>query len=205
MRRLERIVVTHFDADHWGAIPDLLHALPVGELVVPATPPTALVRAARRRGVPVVIAQAGDVLHASANSRLVVLASGGAPGWSANDRSLALSYEFGPHRILLPADREERGLGRGRSRGVPRWEGLLAPHHGAPCKNAARVGFAVRPHWLLVSGSPWFSDAPTLRAYGAARILHTSSRGCLVVDAPPGGPLTVRSYRDANLRAHSLR
>jgi len=198
--RLEAIVCTHADADHWNAIPDVLAAVPVTRIIVGQDPPLRLLAAARRAGTAVLTAKDGMVIHASGRTRLRVLNSEScAP--SDNDRALVLVLEANGRRILLPADREEAGLLALLRRGVEPCDVMVAPHHGARCDVAVAFGRAVRAHWLLVSDAPGFADAATLRGYGAARILHTADAGCLRVTVDEDGRITVDTYRRATIRA----
>ena len=81
-------------------------------------------------------------------------------------------------------------------RGVPRCEVLIAPHHGARCVEAARLGAAVRPRWLVVSVARGFAHAGTLAAYGAREgILTTVRDGCVFLRFPAAGPVEVETFR----------
>jgi competence protein ComEC len=192
--RLDAIVVTHADADHWNAVPLLLGLFPTGEVVSGAEPPRQVVEAARAAGVPLRVAVAGETLRMGPRARLSVLAAGEGAR-TENDASLALLYDAQGRRALLPADREERGLRLLLAAGTPRAEVLLAPHHGARCAEAGAFGRAVRPQLLLVSASRTFPDPATLEAYGAARTLATADAGAVIVRFPREGALDVTTFR----------
>ena len=191
VRTLDLLVCTHADADHWNAIPELLAELRVRRLVVGRETPPALRAAARRHGVAILRVAAGDALHASSRSRLTVLAATGA---TYNDASLVLLFEIDGRRILLPADREEAGLDALLEQDLPPTDVLIAPHHGARCHAAGRLGRRVRPRWLLVSTARGFADDDTLRAYGAASVFQTCEHGCLVVEVTHSGDVRVRPW-----------
>ncbi|MHC5050880.1 MAG: ComEC/Rec2 family competence protein [Planctomycetota bacterium] len=198
--RLEAVVCTHPDADHSNALPYLLRTLPVGRLLVGRDPTPALVQAARRAGVPLVRAAPGDLVYRDGegdhDARLTVLAAGGGPRVSANDRSIALLFEAGGRRVLVPADREEVGLRDLLRRGVPPCDVLIAPHHGGRCALAPRLAEVVRPRWLLVSVARGFAHLETLAAYGAAEGVRTTARdGCIFVRFPAAGAVEVESFR----------
>ncbi len=176
VRRLDTVVCTHADADHWNALPTLLARIPVGRIV--GSPPLA--------ETPL---HTGQVIHATPRARLTVLASGG--DGSDNDRSVVLLLEVGRTRVLFPADREERGLHGLLAGGIPPCEVLIAPHHGARCEVAAAVGLAVRPRWLLVSSARGFAHADTLAAYRGS-LLQTWEHGCLRIGFEP---LRVHTFR----------
>jgi competence protein ComEC len=191
VRTLDLLVCTHADADHWNAMPELLAEVNVRQLAVGRDTPPALRAAAQRHRVAIRRVAAGDTLHASARSRLIVLDATGA---TDNDASLALLFEIDGRSILLPADREEAGLDALLERDLSPTDVLVAPHHGAQCRAAGRLGRRVRPRWLLVSTARGFADDDTLRAYGAPSILQTCEHGCLVVEVTPSGDVRVRPY-----------
>jgi competence protein ComEC len=194
--RLEAVVCTHADADHWNALPELLATLPVGRLIMGAKVPPRLRSAAETYGVPLVAPSAGSTISAGKWTRLRLLtADRDAPG-SDNDRALVLVLEAGAHRVLLPADREEEGLRRLLAIGPGRCDVLVAPHHGARCDVASEFGKSVRPRYLLVSAGPTFSHAATLRAYGAGRVLRTWESGALFVRFPTPRSMVVAPFRD---------
>jgi competence protein ComEC len=194
VRRIDLLVVTHADADHWNALPLLLRRFPVGRVVTGPAPPDALVRAARVAQVPLAPARPRDVLVDEPRARLTVLAAGEG-GVSENDASVALLVESRDERLLLPADREEEGLRRLLGLGLPRCDVLVAPHHGARCDEAGALGRALRPDVLLVSGTRAFPDPPTLLAYGAARVLVTADAGAVRVVFRGQRSLDVQPFR----------
>ncbi len=196
--RIDVAVLTHADADHWNAMPLLLGRLPVGQLVTGPDPPLDVTRAADAAGVPRSFAFPGATLLQSPRGRLTVVASGG-DGFSENDSSVVLLFECDGRRVLLPADREARGLGALRA--LPRCEVLVAPHHGARCEEARALGRAVRPLLLLVSATRGFPDPTTLRRYGAPRVLATADAGAVRVRLRGDGALDVTRFRRATIRA----
>ncbi|MGQ0614832.1 MAG: ComEC/Rec2 family competence protein [Planctomycetaceae bacterium] len=182
--RLDLVVCSHADADHWNALPELFAALPVGRLVVGPDPAHDLLEAARARGIRIDSAQPGETLLAGEEIVLRVLGAPDDPGATRNDRSLPMLLTVRGRTVLLPADREEAGLRALIAAGIPRVDLLVAPHHGAACREARALGEAARPGALLVSASASFPDGATLHAYGAARTFFTATRGALRVRFP---------------------
>jgi len=192
--RIDVIVVTHADADHWNAVPLLLRRFPVGRLVTGPDPPEELLRAAREARVPWSLAHAGDTLLDGPRARLSVEAVGG-DALSENDTSVVLVFESAGRRALLPADREERGLRGLLAAGLPRCEIVVAPHHGARCEEAFPFGRAVRPRLLLVSAARGFPDPATLERYGAKDVLATFEEGAIAVRLPAEGAIAAVPFR----------
>jgi beta-lactamase superfamily II metal-dependent hydrolase len=145
--------------------------------------------------VPLERLSSGACVLRGAGGSLVVLEDDGPPGASSNNRSAVLLLESGGCRVLLPADREEAGLRHLLAEEVPRCALLVAPHHGARCREAKRLGRAVRPECLLVSGGAESSDPATLERYGARVVLRTEESGCVTVRFPGEGRYVVESHR----------
>ena len=190
VRRLDAVVCTHADADHWNGLAVVLARVPVGFVGTGRDPPGALVAAARAAGVPVRRLRGGSVVTPG----VVVLAGGGAAA-SRNDASVALLFTAHGRRVLLPADREDAGLAQLVGRGVPPCDILVAPHHGSACGAAWALGMAVRPRWLLVSASHGRPDEATLSGYAAPRILRTDRSGCITARITRGGALRITTFR----------
>ncbi len=208
VRRIDSVILSHGDADHWNALPGLLDALPVGSLVYGTELPAPLLEAAGRNRVPHRRAAGGDILLASPSARLRVLDAGEMPqGQRAprNDRSLVLLLEVeGRPRLLLPSDREEQGIAALLGVGIPRCEILVAPHHGGACRLAAALGFVARARVLLVSCTSGFADPTALRDYvpdGRALVLTSARDGCIEVrfEDLPGRPAAITTFRGGPL------
>jgi competence protein ComEC len=193
--RLDTIVCTHADADHWNAIPEILVRLPVGRVVVGDDPPAGLLAAAASQDVPVVRARPGAQLLAGTDRASLRALPGRPPQPDTNEGSLALVFEANGHRVLLPADREREGLAALLDAGLPRCAVLVAPHHGARCELAPRLADAVRPQLLLVSARARFADAETIAHYRARQVLRTFESGCVTVTLERGHPPTARVFR----------
>lgn len=203
VRRIDTVVLTHGDADHWNAIPGLFDALPVGRLLYGTELPVPVREAAERNGIPFRRAQRGEALLPSSAIGLRVLAgdeTNAGERVARNDRALVLLLEVeGRPRMLLPSDREEHGLAALLRIGIPRCEIMLAPHHGAACRLAAALGFLARARLLLVSCATGFADAASLRDYAPgdrALVLSSADHGCITVrfTEQPGRPAEISTF-----------
>jgi competence protein ComEC len=112
VERLDVLIVSHGDLDHWGGAPAVLDAVSVGEIWAPygaAADPAfgPLWEAARSKRVPVYERGAGSPAVSVGDLRIE-------PLWplpvaerrSRNDRSLVVRIELAGHSILLPGDLE---------------------------------------------------------------------------------------------------
>ncbi|MHC4953572.1 MAG: ComEC/Rec2 family competence protein [Planctomycetota bacterium] len=194
--RVDLCVCTHDDADHWRGLLPLFGRIRIGAVAVGVDPPQALLAHARRSRVPIRRVLAGGVIWRGREASLRAVDAGAAdPQAHANDRSLVLVAEIGPHSIFLPADRETAGLRSLVDRGLSPCAVMLAPHHGAALpdpRTARAVGRLVAPRWLLVSSARGFADAETLAAFGALRTWSTARHGALCMTLLADGSLQLR-------------
>jgi competence protein ComEC len=138
VERLDVLIVSHGDLDHWGGVPSVLNSVSVGEIWVPhgaAIDPAfdRIWEAARARGVPIFERGAGS--PAVAVGDLLI-----EPLWplpvverrSRNDRSLVVRIEVAGHSVLLPGDLEAPAESDLVSSGADLRSDVVAlPHHGS--------------------------------------------------------------------------
>lgn len=186
--RLEGIVVTHPDLDHWGGVPAITGVLRPRMLVEPSPPnpePSAGWDSARAvivgRGSRSSGLAFGQNLPIGSRGTMVCLAPGllgSYPG--RNSASLALSVRWGRARALLAGDTEfwteERMLDAGADL---RADLLKVGHHGSKGSSGTPFLQAVNPRWAVVScghrnryGHPHPEAVERIVAAGA-RILDT--------------------------------
>ncbi|MCL6522032.1 MAG: ComEC/Rec2 family competence protein [Firmicutes bacterium] len=209
VRRLDAVAISHADADHAGGLPDLLGALPVGELWIgdPPGPGDRLlaegVARARARGTRLLRLEEGWVgrrpgleIRALNPPRSTGLA------WEQNDRSLVLQLLFSepgaeppgagteptapPPALLLagdlPSPGEERLL---RRHPGLRAELLKVAHHGSAGSTSSAWLAALAPREAVLSvgpnpyGHPAAATLARLRAAGA-RLWRTDRDGAVV-------------------------
>lgn len=175
--RIDTLVISHADTDHFNAVPALLERFPIGEILVPeaflasgSSTPAELLAAAAARGVPVRTARAGDsfavdplcrvrVLHPvaavagglPAAGPATALAVGQHPG-DDNASSLVLAVETAGRRLLLTGDLEGRPLAAFAASGPGACDVLVAPHHGSLTSLPADIARVTEPAVVLVSG-----------------------------------------------------
>lgn len=184
--RIDTLVVSHADTDHFNGVPDLIERFPVGRVVVPAAleasaaPAVAeLLRAVRSAGIPLVAAAAGDEIGLDPLCRVRVLhpdPHAGAPA-ADNETSLVLAVETAGRRVLLTGDLEGEALERFVATGPGRCDVLVAPHHGSRASLSVPLLEATAPQWVIVSGAggPRWPDLERdwIAAAGGARVVRT--------------------------------
>lgn len=207
--RIDTLVVSHADADHFNAVPSLLERFPAGEILVPqaflesqSAGAAELLAAAAARGVPVRTARAGDSLAIDPLCRVRVLhpvagvaadeATATPPG-DDNASSLVLAVETAGRRLLLTGDLEGEPLAAFAAAGPGSCDVLVAPHHGSATSLPADIARVTTPAVVLVSGRggrawPVVHDAYATAAGGRrARVLKTGGEGAIAVTLTAGG------------------
>ncbi|MEM6458910.1 MAG: ComEC/Rec2 family competence protein [Planctomycetota bacterium] len=174
VRRIDVLVVSHADLDHYNGVPDVAGAVPVGEVWVSADvtqeaerhPDRAtahLLRELDRLGHAPRVVAAGD-RRVFGGSRLEVLwpPPGGAAGWPGwdeargNDRSVVLSIETAGRRVLLSGDVQQDAITELLSRSRDKLDADVAdlPHHGSYVDASPAWLDAVSPAVVLQSSGP---------------------------------------------------
>jgi competence protein ComEC len=159
VRRLDLVVASHADLDHWGGLAAVLAVIPVGELWIPAGVRRqgdleALLEVARDRGVRVRERAAGDETVRFGDLRITPVwppakASAGA---SRNDRSLVLRVELEGVRTLLTGDVDAGVEEQLVTSGVDlKAEILKLGHHGSRGSSSPRFLEAVGADVALLS------------------------------------------------------
>ncbi len=158
VERLDKVFVTHGDADHVAGLLPVVEQLAVGELWIPTryrmgTQLRAVVEAVERRGVPVRVVDEGASLASVAPTEALIVHPW--PGWrddaeeaglSDNNRSLVLWLGLGRVSILLTGDVEEEAeLRLARAGNIPRATVLKVPHHASRTSSGTALLDRVAP------------------------------------------------------------
>ena len=191
--RIDTLVISHADTDHFNAVPELLERFAVGEMVVP--PPFLesdswavgeVLRLARAAGIPVRTAAAGEsfaldplcrvrVLHPTAGSDdphvhdVALKDARGDAMATDNETSLVLAVESAGRRLLLTGDLEGRSLARFIASDPDSCDVLVAPHHGSRTSLPPDIARATAADWVIVSGVGAAGWPEVREAYSRAR------------------------------------
>ncbi len=160
--RLDVIVASHADVDHFNGIPELTSRFAVGELWTTemmkqdsSDSVNALMEAISRHEIKVRTVSRGDQGSFS-NCELKVLGPGvnNRDAWKHlgdNELSVVLSIEYRGKKILLPGDLEKFGLESLLSRDAIDVDVLVAPHHGSKNSSPTRVAAWCTPEYVVAS------------------------------------------------------
>ncbi len=139
MRRLDAVVLSHPDLDHYNALPGLLDKFSVGAVYVSSLmfqkkneAVAELKKAIERHRIAVREVRSGDRLRTGGGPAIEVLHPPrfGVLG-SDNANSVVLAVDYCGREILLPGDLESPGLDDLLAEEPRRCDVLLAPHHGS--------------------------------------------------------------------------
>jgi competence protein ComEC len=203
IRRVDEVLLSHADLDHFNGLEQLLNLFAVGQ--VTCTPsfqdkPTDAVRHILRvlanRGVPLRVVKAGDVLTAG-DVRLEVLhppASG--PEGNENSRSLVLEVSHAGRTLLLTGDLEGEGQRLLLALPPRRVDILMAPHHGSPAANTPELAQWARPQVVVSCQEAARGPRDGGAAYrdAGARYLSTGRDGAVTIHSHVSG-LVVETFR----------
>ncbi|MGC8643530.1 MAG: ComEC/Rec2 family competence protein, partial [Isosphaeraceae bacterium] len=190
--RLDEVILSHADQDHYGALPDLLDRFRIGAVVVPpgfvseANPGAeVLLKLVRGRGIPIrTIAAPASWQHGSTRFRVMHPPAGWHPEASDNARSLVLEVEHGGRCLLLTGDLDQQGVVELASQPPVNSpiDLMLAPHHGGKTANTSILYDWAKPRTVMVSQrmpSPGTNDALMPLERSGIPLLRTWQRGAV--------------------------
>ena len=203
---LDAVIISHADADHYNALPDLLKQFSVGVIYVSpmmfeneeALGVAELKRRIDASRVPIVHLAASNSLRVSQGASVTVLhPSPNDRRGKDNSRSIVLQIDYAGRRILLPGDLEPPGLNDVLAESPLDCDVVMAPHHGSEQSNPRGFAAWSTPEFLVISGSQERENRAVDAAYRAAgaEVFHTAHGGAVRVEIDPEGTLEVRSWR----------
>lgn len=202
-QRIDAVVLSHADADHFNALPKLLESVPIGTVFVSRAfcdlsqpDVAALLDRVQAAGVPIRFLAEGDELQVDPIVKVAVLhppAEGRDPLDNAN--SLVLELLFRGKRVLLTGDLEESGLLRLLAQEPRVCDLFLAPHHGSRTCNTPDLARWATPRVVVVSAGRGDRVDHLRQAYPHAEsILSTGTAGCLTASFAEDGTMSVASW-----------
>lgn len=197
--RIDAVVVSHADIDHFNALPELMQTVPVGKLFIARSfldfsqPSVArCCEAARDAKVPVALVWAGDSikLDESVSIRVLYPPLSHDPA-DDNSNSVVVEIEYAGRRILLTGDLEGEGLSALLESDPRKIDVMLSPHHGSLNANQPELAAWAQPDHVIVSGGRRDVLPRLRRIYGeGAEIVSTNRSGAVMIEVRPDGSLT---------------
>ena len=181
VRRIDGVILTHFDRDHVGGLPQFLSRVEADFLLIPDTDqplPEALPLPVETLAFP------AEMDFGSCRIRIFP----GVSGSTANEKGLCVLLESETCDILITGDRSEFGerllL---RQYAIPPVDYLMAGHHGAADSTCRELLEAVHPDTVIISSgtdNPYGHPAPEtlerLRQFGCT-VLRTDQCGTIII------------------------
>jgi competence protein ComEC len=205
--RLDGLMLSHADSDHYNAVPFLLERFHCNRVFVsPAMwrpeknglmsrAVEKLRTAIDKSGAELCVVSEDQVFRArDARMRVMQPPAEGLPG-SDNANSIVVAVEAFGRRALLTGDLEATGLRRLVAGPAYDCDVLLAPHHGSPASSPlAFVGWTT-PEWVVISGGFRGDLRRVEMIYGQAQAqsLHTAAIGAVTATMNADG-LAVETF-----------
>lgn len=221
VHRIDGIVLSHADVDHFNALPELAERFTIGAVYLSpvmfdgfdastsdASAPRTLERMLREQYIPIHEIWSGDRLRLGSEVVIDVLhpPRRGVLG-SDNANSITLGVRYAGRRLLLPGDLESPGLESVLAELPYDCDVLLAPHHGS--RRSDPPGFAAwcTPEWVVISGggTPGAEAVEETYRRAGAQVFHTDRDGAVEVSITSGGRIAVSSWRQQHGRGISIR
>ena len=157
LSQIDRIVVTHADADHAQGLTDVVRNFSVGEIWLGALPKGGseldeLLAEAKRKNIPVVQVGRGDAFEIGGTKieTLWPIRTGEQKG-SDNNASLVLRLTYGEREFLFTGDIEKETEAALLASGTLHSADVLkVPHHGSRTSSTAEFVNAVRPQIAII-------------------------------------------------------
>ena len=206
LTHIDAVVISHNDADHFNAVPELLRRFSIGAIYVTpvmfnrSTPALEeLRRSIRRSGVPLRQISLGQRLATGDDAELEVLhPPPQGMGQTENADSIVLAVRWRKRRILLTGDLAPPGLELVVSQPRQPCDVAMIPHHGSPTARPEMFAAWCRAHFAVISGDAEHDSSRAIAAYRAAgsTVLDTGLDGavhfCLTPDGGLSGPQCYR-------------
>jgi competence protein ComEC len=155
--RLDRLILTHGDADHIGGAAGVLDEIKIDEIVFPSGAESGeleklLIRRAEELSIPVVYAGSGSGWQIGSSSFQIISPIQGREYGSKNDGSLVILAKAGGLRWLFTGDLEEEGESW-IIQNYPhlRADILKAGHHGSNSSSSSRFLRHIEPKAAVIS------------------------------------------------------
>lgn len=202
--RIDLIVLSHADADHFNGTEALLRRIQVRRLAVArsflrmeVTGIRNLCEKSYAIGIPIQVIRAGDVLKIDERNSIRCLHPvEGREFGSDNANSVVLSLESGNRKFLLTGDLDRDGLLDFLRKPEQNYDVLMAPHHGGRTANPPELGAWAKPDYVIVSGGQKRFLGRLEQVYpNAIAIFWTSLNGGISTTIDQRGLLTCEPFR----------
>ncbi|GIW92935.1 MAG: competence protein ComEC [Pirellulaceae bacterium] len=204
IRRLDLVMISHADADHFNVLPGLLERVACRDVAFAQPLENTASPLARRldeelarRRLPCRLLAQGEVLRFPGGVEVAVLHPPvGYRAESDNAASLVVRLRYAGRTVLLPGDLEGSGMERLLRQPPPQVDVAMSPHHASVYSNHAAWAQWVKARHMVVCDTGKLPE-PLLRIYQqtGTRIWYTDQLGAVQVIIAPDGTLEINSFR----------
>ncbi|PLX48255.1 MAG: DNA internalization-related competence protein ComEC/Rec2 [Desulfobulbaceae bacterium] len=201
INKIDLLVLSHPDRDHYGGAAFLLEHFTPTTLWVPTRQPAdpgwqrMLERAARKKTA-IVIPGAGDTFPLAAGQELLCLSDLHLnPQQRQNNLSLVLRFRTAGHGLLMPGDIETDGEKQLLTRATDLASTIIiAPHHGSSTSSSIAFLEQVKPQSVIFSAGRYkkahFPNPTIVERYRqmGATVLATPETGAITISFAANGP-----------------
>jgi competence protein ComEC len=205
--RLDRLILSHADSDHYNAMPGVAkrffpREFTTTDSVLETDHPVirGLFEQMRSQSARIEAWKQGDRYYGHGGWEVEVLHPSSeqvdAPKWSDNAKSLCLIIRYAGRTVLLPGDLEPPGTQAVVGGPPVRCDVMMAPHHGSLAAKAERLIAWAQPRWVVISGSaravsPRVIDALTPET---GQLLITARDHAIRIEIDAMGALQVKRW-----------
>lgn len=205
--RIDGVIISHADIDHYNAVPGLLERIPVGTVFAERSfldfsqePVRECCESAFRQGVPIRLIAEGDRLAVGDDVAIRILHPSdpweGGSRSNDNAHSLVVLVEYAGRRILMTGDLEKEGLKRLLERERLDIDVLQSPHHGSIAANPRALRTWTTPEFAVASSGRNVPTEELRNVYGTAtRVITTFEEGATTVEVGTDGAMRVSTAR----------
>jgi competence protein ComEC len=217
VQRIDTVVLSHADSDHYNGLPDLIDRFRIGEVLIPpgfggpANPEAIrLLALLKLRKIPIRPLAVGDRVDLGHGVDIEVLhpPRDWLPTAPDNDRSLVLDLSSVGRHCLLTGDLDGAGLPELRALPSRSIDVFLAPHHGGRSANPRWLYDWARPGRVVVSQRPprgGSADALSELEARGIPVMRTWRTGAVRLKWYDAGVLTLGFVSDGRIESDGSR
>lgn len=214
IQRIDAVVISHADHDHFSGMFGLLEKIPVSSIFVTRQfldfqqqGVADLCEMAAAHGIPIQLIHAGDSLKLRQNRSMitsmeVLYPPSETAARSDNANSLVLAVTHANRRILLTGDLEKEGLQDVLAMQPIKTDLLLSPHHGGRVANVLNLYEWASPRYAVVSSREQILPALASIPNGCT-LLNTACAGATTVEIHNNGALSIQEYVTGRIHKHA--
>ncbi len=203
--RLDGMILSHADADHYNAMPGIIRRFRVDRFVTAPeqwSHPSIAIQSLRQqilqRSIPLSVWEAGDRYELGGASIRVLHPNAKQLDGTDNAKSLCLLIEYAGRSILLPGDLENPGTGQLLSQPPLHCDFIMAPHHGSLSESPAPILQWCDAGSVLISGSERADTEAVRKEYGieGRQVLVTARAHALEISISQAGKVELSHWDD---------